>query len=150
MNQKGFTLIEAVVAMSIAAIAIVALFKLNLQTISAAEKTKFYATAPMLAKIKLAELKMKSPRDATDFSGNFGEDFPGYQWTVEVAEVVSDIVTNMAESHDLDATVKSLRELSDRLKHLKRIDIKISGFNSSSYKLRTYLFLYEKAKKRSQ
>ena len=144
MNKKGFTLIEAVVAMALAAIAIVALFKLNLQTIAATEKTKFYATAPMLAKIKLADVKMRPLDYEADSSGNFDEDFPGYQWDVMTSEVASEIINRMAENSESDMGLENSADLLKTLEHFKRVDIEISGFNSLSYKLRTYLFLYEK------
>jgi prepilin-type N-terminal cleavage/methylation domain-containing protein len=144
MNKKGFTLIEAVVAMALAAIAIVTLFKLNLQTIATTEKTKFYATAPMLAKIKLADVKMQPLDYEADSSGNFDEDFPGYQWDVMTSEVASEIINRMAENSESDMGLENSADLLKTLEHFKRVDIEISGFNSLSYKLRTYLFLYEK------
>ena len=148
MEKKGFTLLETVVAVSIAAIALMAVFKLQLRTISTSGKTKFYTVAPMLAEMKLAECKLRSPDDVSDSSGNFGEDFPGYEWEMEVIEVAADIMEDMVKNYGLDIVAKNSAPLSARLKNFKQIDIRISGVDPSIYKLRTHLFLYEKNKGR--
>lgn len=84
---SGFTLLEVMVAMAIIAIALTAVLGLQSQSVSLASETKFNTTAPLLARMKMAELEMEKPEDLTSDSGDFGEDFPGYYWDLTVSDV---------------------------------------------------------------
>ncbi len=123
-RTSGFTLLEVMVAASIVAIVFISAFRLHTQTLAMSSSVRFYSTAPMLAQGKLAELENKSPELLSDDSGDFGEDFPGYEWEVGVSDVESEI-------------------LEDTAKDLKRIDLTVS-FEGIIYSLRTYRFLRQK------
>jgi len=121
-SDFGFTLLEIMVAVSIIAIVLVSIYKMQAQTISMNYEARFYATAPMLAQFKMTEQETKSLEDLTSDSGNFGDDFPGYSWSMAVDDVESEALGNTA-------------------KDLKKIDVTIFLNNDEfTYSLRTYRF----------
>jgi general secretion pathway protein I len=84
---------------------------------------RFYATAPMLAQKKMAEIESESQKDMADDSGYFGDEFPGYSWRVAVDNVESETLGGVAEN-------------------LKKIDILVTLNNDEfTYSVRTYKFL---------
>ena len=121
--QSGFTLLEIMVALSILAIVLVSVYKLHAQTVAMNNEVRFYATAPMLAQLKMAEVESESPEDMGDDSGDFGDEFPNYRWNVVIDDVESTALGNIA-------------------KDLKKIDLLISFNNNEfTYSLRNYKFL---------
>jgi general secretion pathway protein I len=81
-NKGAFTLLEVMIAVSIIAIALVALFGSQSRSLSHATEAHFNIVAPMLASGKLAELKAVDSVPNND-DGDFGDEFPGYSWKVE-------------------------------------------------------------------
>lgn len=124
-TSNGFTLLEVMVAMAIMAIVLVSVYRMHSQTLAMNAATRFYTQAPLLAQSKLAQLEIASSELAGGDSGDFGENFPGYSWSVSTEEVSSEILGEIAGG-------------------LKRIDIKVS-FNSDEYvySCRTYRFMSE-------
>ncbi len=121
-SDFGFTLLEIMVSVSIIAIVLVSIYKMQAQTISMNYEARFYATAPLLAQFKMTEQETKSLEDLTSDSGNFGDDFPGYSWSMAVDDVESETLGNTA-------------------KDLKKIDVNIFLNNDEfTYSLRTYRF----------
>ena len=122
---SGFTLLEIMVALSIIAIVLVSVYKMQAQTISMIYASKFYTTAPLLAQLKIAEVEIENPGEQTDDSGDFGDEFPGYKWNVIINDIESESLGNMAEN-------------------LKQIKVNIS-FNTDefTYTLRTYRFMQD-------
>jgi general secretion pathway protein I len=121
-SDFGFTLLEIMVAVSIIAIVLVSIYKMQAQTISMNYEARFYVTAPLLAQFKMTEQETKSLEDLTSDSGNFGDDFPGYSWSMAVDDVESEALGNTA-------------------KDLKKIDVTIFLNNDEfTYSLRTYRF----------
>ncbi len=121
-SDFGFTLLEIMVAVSIIAIVLVSVYKMHAQTISMNYESRFYATAPLLAQFKMAELETKSLEDLTGDSGNFGDDFPGYSWNLVIDDAESEA-------------------LGDTAKDLKKIDVTVFLNNDEfTYSLRTYRF----------
>ncbi|MBW2636381.1 MAG: prepilin-type N-terminal cleavage/methylation domain-containing protein [Deltaproteobacteria bacterium] len=82
--KAGFTLLEVMLAMSILAIALVAVFQSQSQSISMMARSRFDTTAPLLAQGKMAELEAITSADVTSDSGDFGDDYPGYSWSFEI------------------------------------------------------------------
>jgi general secretion pathway protein I len=70
------------IAVSIIAIALVALFGSQSRSLSHATEAHFNIVAPMLASGKLAELEAADSAPNND-DGDFGDEFPGYSWKVE-------------------------------------------------------------------
>jgi general secretion pathway protein I len=117
----GFTLLEILVAMSIITFALIAIFRLYMQTISMNHLLSFNVTAPFLAQKKMAEQTSLPGKELGDDAGNFGEEFPGYTWAVFVEDVISEVL----ETEDL-----------------KRIDVRVSiNAGEHTYFLRRYRFL---------
>ncbi len=84
-NHKAFTLLEVMVALAIMAIALTTLFGSQSGSLSLATEAKFATNASLLADLKFAELESGNlaPVDA---QGDFGKDFPGYSWKIEIRD----------------------------------------------------------------
>jgi len=82
----GFTLLEVMIAMAILAIALVAAFQSQSQSISMSGQARFLTTASLLAQGKMAELEALKLENVVSDSGDFGEDYPDYAWQVDVAD----------------------------------------------------------------
>jgi len=122
--QSGFTLLEVMIAMAIIAIALVAVFGSQSQSLSLANEAKFNTTAALLAQSKIAEIAAEKPEGLASDSGDFGEDFPNYHWNL----TVSDVASGEAEG------------ISD---HLKQVDLSLSygTHGQHQYRLRLYRFV---------
>ena len=121
-QKKGFTLLEVMVALSIIAIVLVSVYRMHAQTVSMNNEVRFYATAPMLAQIKMAEIESESLEDIGDDSGDYGDEFPDYRWNIVIDDVESTALGNIA-------------------KDLKKIDLLISFNNDEfTYSLRAYKY----------
>ncbi|MBN2061307.1 MAG: prepilin-type N-terminal cleavage/methylation domain-containing protein [Deltaproteobacteria bacterium] len=125
-SDPGFSLIEVMVAVSIIAIALTAALGLQSKGFSLAGEAKFSTTASMLAQKKSAEIESGNIDQLIDFSGDFGDDFPGYSWEISIE--------NSYPSQD---------GISD---YLKQINMKISwgGDEKYIYQLRFYQFVTDK------
>lgn len=119
-NRAGFTLLEMMVAVSVIAIVLLAVYRLHSQTLLMNQSAQFYSLAPLLAQKKLAELATGEDMDLLEQNGDFGDDYPGYRW-----EVNSETVT-----------AESLQNTEDRF---RRIDLRLT-FNRDelAYEIRTY------------
>jgi general secretion pathway protein I len=86
-SYLGFTLLEVMIAVTIIAIVLVAIFESQSQSISLANDAKFNTTAALLAQRKMAEVETENSLDVRATSGDFGEDFPEYQWELNISEL---------------------------------------------------------------
>jgi general secretion pathway protein I len=82
-KQNGFTLLEVMIAISILAIALTVLLGNQSQSLRLAEESRFAFTASLLIKEKLADFQI-AEEELTSTEGDFGDDYPGYFWSVEV------------------------------------------------------------------
>lgn len=122
---RGFTLLEIMVAVSLTAIVLVALFKMHHQTLSMNMSAVFDTQAPLLARQKIAELLTMKPADLLEDSGDFGDQYPGYNWHISMDTVESE----------------SLGEVGLRL---KKIDMTIDyNQGALSYSTRCYRLFSE-------
>jgi general secretion pathway protein I len=113
------------VAMAIMSIVLVSVYRMHSQTLSMNFATRFYTQAPMLAQSKLAQIGVGASDTIAGDSGDFGEEFPGYSWSVAVEEVSSEALGEVADD-------------------LKRIDLTVSfNDNEYTYSVRTYRLLRE-------
>lgn len=85
-RDAGFTLLEVMVAMSILAMALVAVFYMQSQSISMAGEARFLTTASLLAQRKMAEIEADQSMDNKSQDGDFAPDYPAYSWTVKVTD----------------------------------------------------------------
>jgi general secretion pathway protein I len=129
-RQGGFTLIEMMVAVSIIAIVLTAVYRLHSQTLLMTIGARFYTVAPLLAQNKLVDIELSSEQELAQGTGDFGKDFPDYAWEVTIDDVSSDQLKTGSE------------QLKGAVEKLKRIDIKVL-FNEGEmvYDLRTYRFM---------
>jgi general secretion pathway protein I len=82
----GFTLLEVMIAMAILAIALVAVYQSQSQSISMAGNSHFLTTASLLAQGRMTEIDAADPREVAAGNGDFGDAFPDYQWQVEIGD----------------------------------------------------------------
>lgn len=88
--QAGFTLLEIMVSVTIIGIALVTLIGSQSQSVSIATISRFDTTASLLAQQKMTELFLGGFDNLSPGNGDFGEDFPEYQWEVEVSDLTED------------------------------------------------------------
>ena len=124
-ENRGFTLLEVMVAVSIMAIVLTAVYRLHSQTISMSGSARFYTNAPLLAQRTMSELETKPDEFQGNSSGDYGEEFPGYTWNVQVEDVESE-------------------ELGEAAEDLKRIDVSVTlNDGEFNYSFRTYRLMPE-------
>jgi len=85
-KQSGFTLLEVMIAMSILAIALVAVFQMQSQSISMAGESRFMTTAAFLAQSKMVDIEAGSSLDNQTQKGDFAPDHPEYAWSIQVTD----------------------------------------------------------------
>jgi len=87
-RRGGFTLLEVMIAMAIMAIALVAVYQSQSQSVSMASDSRFLTTASLLAQSRMAEIDTDTRKAiAATTNGDFGEAFPDYRWQMEVGNV---------------------------------------------------------------
>lgn len=86
-RRKGFTLLEVMIAMAILAVALVAVYQSQSQSLLMASDSRFLTTASLLAQSRMAEIAMMDVPRANAADGDFGEDFPDFRWQMEVGNV---------------------------------------------------------------
>jgi general secretion pathway protein I len=119
-EPSGFTLLEMMIAVAIIGIALVSVYKLHAQTIGLTAITRFNTTAALLAQSRLAQLETKPLKDASNDSGDFGKEYPGYSYKVAITDVDADMFKNPGPK-------------------LKKIEIDIAlNQDEQTYKLLTY------------
>ncbi len=95
-NKEAFTLLEVMIAVSIIAIALVALFGSQARSLSNATEAQFNIVAPMLASGKLAELEAGTVAPGNE-EGDFGDDFPGYNWKIQTENATFDNIEGLTK-----------------------------------------------------
>jgi general secretion pathway protein I len=95
-ETPGFTLLEVMIAMAILAIALVAVFQSQSQSISMVGQSRFETTAALLAQSKMATIDAMKTGTISSDNGTFDDDFPDYTWTVEVSDTASESVKKIS------------------------------------------------------
>lgn len=86
-TNRGFTLVEVLIAFAILAVALTALMQAFSQGLRSLEVAEDYATATMLARSKMAEI---GPLIAVEESELTGEFENGWQWRVAIVPFADD------------------------------------------------------------
>ena len=123
MTNKGFTLLEVMIAVALIAIALTTLLGSQSQSVSFANSAKFETMAALLAQSKMSEVTMQKSGALTDDSGDFGDDYPGYAWEVNVSDIAIPGIDNISD-------------------YLKQIDLVVT-WGVFSYNLRLYQYIAE-------
>lgn len=123
-EQQGFTLLEVLIAIAILAISLSAILGSQAQSLSLATEAQFNIHAASLAKAKLAEYE-SGVTPLEDGDGDFGDDFPGFVWEVDVQDAdLSEFLPTSANPEE----------------PLQRLDMTVSQENAVlSYTLRCYI-----------
>lgn len=85
-EKDGFTLLEVMIAMAILAIALVAVFQMQSQSISMAGESRFMTTASLLAQSKMTEIEAGASLGNQSQKGDFAPDHSEYGWTIQVTD----------------------------------------------------------------
>ena len=85
-QQSGFTLLEVMIAIAILAIALLAVFQMQSQSISMATEARFTTTASLLAQSKMADVESAASLTNRTENGDFGPDYPQYGWNLKVTD----------------------------------------------------------------
>ncbi len=120
----GFTLIEVMVALAILSIALTGIFRLHSQTMMVSGTARFYSLAPTLAQAKLSEIERQAFNALSSATGEYGEAYPGYKWSIQIEEIPTALFT-------------------EKYYHLTQIDIDIAQDEKNQYRLRTYRFFVD-------
>ena len=121
--NKGFTLLEVMIAVALIAIALTTLLGSQSQSVSFANSAKFETMAALLAQSKMSEITVQEPGELTNDSGDFGDDYPGYAWEVNVSDIV----------------IAGMDKISD---YLKQVDLTVT-WGVFSYNVRLYHYVAE-------
>jgi general secretion pathway protein I len=121
--SRGFTLLEVMVALGIMAIVLTGVYRLQSQTVAMSVESRFYTQASLLARSALNRFEKTSDGEFTSSEGDFGNDYPGYQWKISV-ETVPSVTLGKEISMDM-----------------KRIDVRVTlNHGEFSYGFRAYRF----------
>jgi general secretion pathway protein I len=90
--QGGFTLMEVLVALSVVAIALMAIYRMHSQTLFMDTRSRFDSVATMLTRQKLADVNAIELSEFNADDGDFGQDHPGYSWKIQTEAVTSDLI----------------------------------------------------------
>lgn len=122
----GFTLLEVMVALGIMAIVLMSVYRLQSQTVAMSIESRFTTQAPLLARSALTRFEESTERRFATSQGDFGREYPGYQWKITVED---------APSATLGVDIS---------RDMKRIDVLVTLNNGEfSYGFRTYRFKRE-------
>lgn len=123
---RGFTLLEVMVALGIMAIVLMSVYRLQSQTVAMSIESRFYSQAPLLARSALTRFEESTERRFATSQGDFGREYPGYQWKITVED---------APSATLGVDIS---------RDMKRIDVLVTLNNGEyAYGFRTYRFKRE-------
>ena len=86
-GRSGFTLLEVMIAVAIVGVVLVTVLGSAAQSVSVAAVSRFNVTAAALAQQRLFALERLPYADLADDEGDFGDDYPGYRYRVEVQEI---------------------------------------------------------------
>ena len=121
LHNRGFTLLEVMIAVALLAVALVTLLGSQSQSVSYANSAKFETMAALLAQSKMSEMLIQDAESLSSDSGAFGDEYPGYAWEATVS----------------DLSIEGLDAISE---YLKQIDLSVT-WGVFSYNIRLYHYV---------
>ncbi|HJN16213.1 MAG TPA: type II secretion system protein [Armatimonadota bacterium] len=85
-RRGGFTLLEVIVSLAIMGVGIVAVIEAYGAAMRLSLQDEFLTTATFLASGKMEEVIKETYITAGQDEGDFGEEFPDFTWSVEIAD----------------------------------------------------------------
>lgn len=134
-RTNGFTLIEAVIALAVASIALLALLRLQLVGMSTADKARGLTQAVLLAQGKMAEALGSSYPSVGTTSGTVETDGEQFSWQMEVTD------TRLPRAVTADGATPSPLPSSGR-QRLRKLAVEVTwqkGPGDKHVSLTTYL-----------
>lgn len=119
---------EVMVSVAVIAIVFVSVFRIQSASVNLANASRFSTIAPMLARTVLADIE-QDPGEWNETEGEFGENYPGYSWKVEITDT----------AFETDEIIK--QENQGRLKKIT-IEI-IESSEGESYQVNTWRLVSE-------
>jgi general secretion pathway protein I len=107
LHNRGFTLLEVMIAVALIAISLTTLLGSQAQSVSYANSAKFETMAALLAQSKMSEITIQLADSLSSDSGDFGDDYPGYAWEATVSDITiegMDTISNYLKQIDLTVT----------------------------------------------
>ena len=107
LHNRGFSLLEVMIAVALIAIALTTLLGSQAQSVSYANSAKFETMAALLAQSKMSEITVQDADSLSSDSGDFGDDYPGYAWEATVSDISIeglDTISNYLKQVDLTVT----------------------------------------------
>ena len=121
LHNRGFTLLEVMIAVALIAVALVTLLGSQSQSVSYANSAKFETMAALLAQSKMSEILIQDADSLSNDSGDFGDEYLGYAWEATVSDV----------------SIEGLDTISE---YLKQIDLTVT-WGVFNYNLRLYHYV---------
>jgi len=83
--EHGFTLLEVMIALAVMAVTLLAVVKIQTETLAAVEEARMRMAASWLAQGKMSELEAYGPGNEGMRTGDFeGEAFSRFRWSVHI------------------------------------------------------------------
>ncbi len=122
-SNKGFTLLEVMIAVALIAVALVTLLGSQSQSVSYANSAKFETMAALLAQSKMSEILIQDADSLSNDSGDFGDEYLGYAWEATVSDVSIEGLDTISEYlKQIDLTVTwGVFNYSTRLYHYVQV-----------------------------
>ena len=126
-NQKGFTLLETLVALAVLAMVLGVIYQIFGTSLRNMQYAKDYSHAQMLAESKLAELSKGLPVRAGAWEGEFNEK---YSWQMDVAKLpaVDEEGGDVIEKYQIDFAVSWNAGKQQQAISLRTYRLAIEGF----------------------
>jgi general secretion pathway protein I len=83
---------EVMVALTVVAIALMAVYRMHTQTLFMDASGRFETVATLLARQTLADIDSNDASDVLDDSGAFSDAHAGYGWQIQTEEITSDLI----------------------------------------------------------
>ena len=102
-SQAGFSLVEVILAVLILGIALVGLTEGMTSALTSSKASETQTAAAMLAAGQMETLRAAGSYTDGETEGDFGDEFPQYQWTQTIAD------TDISGLHDVDVVIEDSR-----------------------------------------